>query len=389
MQLLDCKYMCSQVAAQIFGKYFLSTVPFWERRPKFCLTKAVIFSIISGKIAAVVVTYSLPQNHPPMKKIVVPVVLIIFLAAVAFAAMPRQALKPATGKVSASFKWAGAWQPTRKSSGDGVTKLDVKIGQFITLPKESLANVIFNVQNKFPGSAPWATWAVGDLSRITPSYPGIPDATQESWLYYMDRLGVRVFLEIFPFRANPKKGITATDIPAEMESWLKKFKHHRSVVGMSIELEYFGKATDSAVAVWDAKLKSVKSSYRLALRHYHADHMPPTYRGRGDLIFINDASEGKLEELNKNFAEWANRFAPTACAFQLGYPADEDGMNGSAEQGWWRLSDPVKDWGEAILPLINNPKQELGFIWVTARSGKSYNTNWDLTKGAKLPLKRK
>jgi hypothetical protein len=324
-----------------------------------------------------------------MKKIVVPFLLIVFLAAVALAAMPRRALKPATEKASASFKWAGAWQPTRKSSGDGVTKLDVKIGQFITLPKESLANVIFNVQNKFPGSSPWATWAVGDLSRITPAYPGIPDATQESWLYYMDRIGVRVFLEIFPFKANPKKNITATDIPAEMETWLKKFRHHKSVVGMSIELEYFGKATDSAVAVWDAKLKSVKSSYRLALRHYHADHMPPTYRGRGDLIFINDASEGKLEELNKNFADWANRFSPTACAFQLGYPADEDGMNGSAELGWWRLSDPVKDWGEAILPLIDNPKQELGFIWVTARSGKSYNSNWDLTKGARLPLKRK
>lgn len=324
-----------------------------------------------------------------MKQIVVPVILIVILSVAAFAAVPKQQTKPTTGKASASFKWTGAWQPTRKSAGDGITKLDIKIGQFITLPKESLANVIFNVHNKFPGSSPWATWAVGDLSRITPSYAGITDATHEAWLYYMDRLGVRIFLEIYPFKANAKKGITATDILAEMDTWLKKFRHHRCVVGMGIELEYYGKATDSAVTRWDAKLKSIKSSYRLFLRHYNADYMPPTYRGKGDLIFINDASEGKLEELNKGFAEWANRFSPTACAFQLGYPADEDGMNGSAESGWWRLTDPVKDWGEAILPLINNPKQELGFIWVTAQSGKSYNADWDLTRGAKLPVTRK
>lgn len=323
-----------------------------------------------------------------MKKFIVPALLIVSFVAAAIAAVPRRQAKPNISKASASFKWTGAWQPTRRSAGDGITKLDIKIGHFITLPKESLANVIFNVQNKFPGSAPWATWAVGDLSRITPAYPGISDATHEAWLYYMDRLGVRVYLEIFPFKANSKKGITATDIPAEMEIWLKKFKHHRCVVGMGIDLEYLGKATDSAVAIWDAKLKSVKPSYRLFLRHYNPDFMPPTYRGKGDLIFINDASEGKLDELNKGFADWANRFAPTACAFQLGYPADEDGMNGSAEQGWWRLSDPVKDWGDAILPLIRDPKQELGYIWVTAQSGKSYNTDWDLTRGAKIPPKK-
>lgn len=331
----------------------------------------------------------LPTNLAPMKQYVVFVPLIVLLAALTGREPDRQPLKAPDSGVSRNFKWAGAWQPTRKSAGDGVTKLDVKIGRFITLPKESLANVIFNVQNKFPGSAPWATWAVGDLSRITPAYEGISDAQHEAWLYYMDRLGVRVFLEIYPFKANTKKGITATDIPAEMELWLRKFRHHRCVVGMGIELEYFGKATDSAVAVWDAKLKSVKTSYRLFLRHYNADYMPPSYRGRGDLIFINDASEGRLQDLSKGFADWANRFAPTACAFQLGYPADEDGMNGNADQGWWKLADPVKDWGDAILPQVTDPKQELGFIWVTAQSGKSYNANWDLTRGAKLPVPRK
>lgn len=287
---------------------------------------------------------------------------------------------------AAAFKWAGAWQPTRKSAGDGVTKLDTKIGTFISLPdKESMAQVIFNVQQQLPGTKPWVLWAVGDLSKATPAYAGMPEATHEAWLSYMDRLGVTVFLEVFPFKANKKKGITASDVPAMINTWLTRFKRHPCVVGLGIELEYFGKATDSAAAVWDAAVKAHKPYYRLFLRHYDPDHMPPTYRGKGDLIFINDASEGTIEELNKGFAGWANRFAPTACAFQLGYPADEDGMNGSAELGWWKLTNPIKDWGESILPLIRDPKQELGLVWVTARSGKTYNSRWDLTKGAKLP----
>ncbi len=319
------------------------------------------------------------------KQLFIPVLVTLILIAVGFNKPTPQPGEPARAR----FKWTGAWQPTRKSAGDGITKLDIKIGQFITLPnKEAMAQVIFNINNKFPGSAPWVTWAVGDLSRATPAYAGITNETHEAWLSYMDRLGVKIFLEIFPFKANAKKGTAATDIPATMDTWLQKFKHHTCVAGMGIELEYWGKATDSAVTTWDTKLKSYKSAYRLFLRHYDAGHMPPTYRGKGDLIFINDASEGTIEELNQGFANWANRFAPTAVAFQVGYPADEDGMNGSAELGWWKLKDPIKDWGQAILPLIKDTKQELGYIWVTAQSGKTYHTKWDITKDARLPVQR-
>lgn len=320
------------------------------------------------------------------KQLVILVLLIVFLGVLGFMKRPALFDQTAATPAVAAFKWAGAWQPTRQSAADGVTQLDTKIGRFITLPgKEAMAQVIFNVQQKFPGATPWATWAVGDLSKATPAYEGMSDETHEAWLSYMDRLGVKIFLEIFPFKANVKKGIIATNIHAAIDTWLKKFKHHSCIAGLGIELEYFGKATDSATATWDAQVKTYNPSYRLFLRHYNPDYMPPVYRGKGDLLFINDASEGAIEDLNKGFAAWANHFAPTACAFQVGYPADEDGMNGSAELGWWKLKDPVKDWGQAILPLIKDTKQELGYIWVTAQSGKTYHTHWDLTRGAKLP----
>jgi len=278
-----------------------------------------------------------------------------------------------TQQAPATFKWSGAWQPTRKSAGDGVTKLDIKIGTFINLPDPaSLAKVIFHVNKKFPGSAPLATWAVGDLSKLTPAHKGLSAEEHEQYLSHMDQAGVTVFLEVFPFKGD--------NVAAMIDLWLGKFRHHRCIAGLGVELEYYGKATDSLTKVWDEKVKSHDAGYRLFLRHYNPSYMPPAYRGKGDLLFIDDASEGTLADLNKGFADWANHFYPTACAFQLGYPADEDGLDGNHATGWWKLKDPIRDWGNDILPLIKHPDQELGLIWVTAKSGKSYNTAWDLTK---------
>jgi hypothetical protein len=241
-------------------------------------------------------------------------------------------------------------------------------------------NAVSNINKKFPGSTPWTTWKVGDLSRAIPSGSRVTDAQHEAFLSAMDKNGIQVFLEIFPYGADAKKKLPAVDAVAEIDQWLGKFKHHKSIAGVGIELEYFGKATDSLAKVWDASIKHHDPKYRMFLRHYSKDFMPATYRGSGDLIFICDASESTLSELNNAFGNWANHFAPTACAFQIGYPADEDGMNGSKESGWWRLKDPVREWGDGILPVIKDGKQEIGLIWVTAKSGKSYNQKWDLTK---------
>lgn len=277
-------------------------------------------------------------------------------------------------KAGSKYRYTGAWQPSRISAGEGITELDIKIGKFINLPKEQLSQVVFNVNRKFPGSKPWAFWAVGDMTGLTPAHQGLSDEQHEAYLNHMDKQGVTVFLEIFPFK--DKK----TDVLTEIDHWLGKFGHHKSVAGLGIDLEYYEKASDASAKAWDERIKSHNPAYRLFLRHYNPDFMPPTYRGKGDLIFVDFASEATVEDLSKGFAAWANRFAPTACAFQIGYPADEDGMNGSKSLGWWKLKDPVKDWGNLILSQINNPGQELGMIWVTARSGKPYHQQWDLTR---------
>lgn len=300
------------------------------------------------------------------------------LTALLLLAVASTAYKPLA---TPAFKWTGAWIPTRISAGDGITELDIKIGRFINLPDpQSHFNLINNISKRFPGSAPWATWTVSELSRAIPAGQNLTEAQHEAYLSAMDQQGISIFLEVFPFRADAEKGLPAVDAITEINKWLSRLKHHKSIAGVGIELEYFGKATDSLAAAWDKTIKAHNPAYRMFLRHYSRDFMPPTYRGAGDLIFICDASEATIPELNNAFAAWANHFSPTACAFQIGYPADEDGMNGSKELGWWRLKDPIREWGNGILPLIRNEKQELGLIWVTAKSGKGYNTGWDLTK---------
>lgn len=280
------------------------------------------------------------------------------------------------------YKWTGTWHFTRTSAADGITELDTKIGYNVLLANNNAyAQAIYNVNNKFPGSAAWTTLAVGELSELIPVAKSMTAEEQEAYLKHLDKMNVQVFVELFPFKDH--------NVTQDIGKWLEKLKHHKNVIGVGIELEYFGKATDELAKAWDEKIKSYNPAYRMFLRHYDPSFMPPTYRGKGDLIFIDDASEGFREDLNKGFADWANRFAPTACAFQIGYPADEDGMNGSNTIGWWKLKDPIKQWGEEILPLIKNPDQELGLMWVTVKSGKTYNQKWDLTKGAKLPAVKK
>ncbi len=276
-----------------------------------------------------------------------------------------------------NYKWTGAWYFCRTSAADGITALATKIGYNTPLENSrAYLQAISNVNKQFPGSTAFTTLAVGDLSKLEPTAKSLSEQDQEAYLNVMDKMDIKVFIELFPFKKH--------DVCKAIDTLLVKYNHHKSVIGVGIELEYFGKATDSLAKAWDEKIKSYKPQYRMFLRHYSPTYMPPQYRGKGDLIFIDDASEGTREELNKGFVAWAKNFAPTACIFQIGYPADEDAMDGNNATGWWKLKNPIRDWGNEILSLTNNPNQELGLLWVTARSGKSYNKKWDLTKNMRF-----
>jgi hypothetical protein len=277
----------------------------------------------------------------------------------------------ASTATAAELKWVGVRSPCKQSAEDGLNEkqLGKKIGRFITLPdKQAWGNVIANVHNRFPNSKPWATWAVGNLKGATP----LIDEVHEEYLSYMDEQGVEIYLEVWP---------SGADVLQLIDTTLAKFAKHKCVAGFGVDLEYVKKAVDDATAkAWDERIKSVKPNYRLFLKHWEISHFPPAYRGaKNDMIFINTSSEAPMADLDKEFATFAEHFAPCACAFQIGYPADEDAMDGSNKSGWWTLKDSIKEWGDDLLSRIKSPTQEIGILWVCVKSGKTYNARWDLT----------
>ena len=285
-----------------------------------------------------------------------------------------------TSALAATYKWTGMRAPCKVSAEDGLNEkqLGRKIGKFLTLGnKDEWGHVIFNVNNRFPGSRPWVTWAVGELKDADQ----LPDDVHEAYLTHMDLLGVDVYLEVWP---------SGKDVLQLIDTCLSKYKHHPSVAGFGVDLEFHRARVDDATAkAWDERIKGHGANYRLFLKHWDVRHMPPNYRGaaggRAGPIFINMSSEASIEALNKEFAEWAGHFAPAAVAFQIGYPTEEDGMDGKGTSGWWRMEDPIKEWGESLLAGIKTTNQEIGLLWCCAKSGKTYNAKWDLTKRAKLP----
>lgn len=126
-----------------------------------------------------------------------------------------------------SYTWTGMRAPCKVSAEDGLNEkqLGKKIGKFVPLAsKDEWANAIFNVNNRFPGSKPWVTWAVGELKDAKPE---LTEQQHDEYLTAMDELGVEVYLELWP------TGATAADVPNLIDAWLGKFKHHRSVKGLA------------------------------------------------------------------------------------------------------------------------------------------------------------
>jgi len=219
----------------------------------------------------------------------------------------------------------------------------------------------------FPGSTPCGIWIVGTMAR-TPrfahlefpsdgkSFPNVEfeEADRhELYLSEFDSAGISVFLQVEPANADM---VTLIDLV------LGRYKHHRSVIGFGVDVEWnrtadhpeTGMAVDDATArAWEERVKSHNPAYRLFLKHWDKKWMPPTYRG--EIVFVDDSQifQG-MEPMIEEFAEsWAPAFYPNLVFFQIGYNSDKP---------WWsKLPDPPKAIGEAIRKRV---RQKIGIIWV-------------------------
>jgi len=218
---------------------------------------------------------------------------------------------------------------------------------------------------RFPGARPEAIWIVGRINGNGTQLPfPVPDDVGdplitgsneqdrgEAALNLFDELGFRVWLQVEPRFASAEKLLNLV---------LKRYSHHPSVIGVGIDVEWNKSidpdggepVSDAEASAWLALARSYNLSYRLFLKHWLPEKMPPTVRD--GILFVDDSQVfPTMDPMIDEFAQWGKAFAPSPVAFQIGYPSDRP---------WWhQLSDPPKDIGMRILKVVPNTQ---AIFWV-------------------------
>jgi len=215
---------------------------------------------------------------------------------------------------------------------------------------------------RFPGAHPEAIWIVGRLHGrgVRLSFPvpagdplieGAENDENEAALSLFDEKGFRVWLQVEPGFAPVERQIHLV---------LKQYAHHRSVQGVGVDVEWNRSTnpdggepvSDGEARAWLEAARSYNPNYRLFLKHFKTDVMPPTLRD--GLVFIDDSQIfPSFDAMIEEFAKWGRTFAPAPVSFQFGYPSDRP---------WWsRLKDPPAEIGRRILAAVPNTE---ALIWV-------------------------
>lgn len=247
------------------------------------------------------------------------------------------------------------------------------------------ARVGTEIAAKFPGARPEAIWIASRLKgRGTEmSFPVSPDGDplitgldediSEPVLWLFDQLGYRVWLQTEPGWAP---------VDQAFHVMLDRYGHHKCVIGVGVDIEWHRSnnpdlgdpVTDELARTWLAAARSHNPSYRMFLKHFREDVMPPTFRD--GIVFIDDSQIFKsADEMIGEFAKWGKTFAPAPVGFQYGYQSDKT---------WWsRMKDPVKEIGDRILAATPNTET---LIWVDFSVRDVFPP--DPSKGDRVPPKK-
>ena len=227
---------------------------------------------------------------------------------------------------------------------------------------EYWALVGFDMARRFENAHPETIWIVSRLqgqgtllnfpatakdNLITGS---LVDENEET-LDLFDRLGVKVWLQIEPGYAS---------VDELIDIILERYKHHPSVIGFGLDVEWYRSnnpdegepVSDEVARRWVSAVRKHNPNYRLFLKHFALDKMPP--RERDGLVFVDDSQIfPSFDAMVAEFETWGRTFAPAPVGFQYGYPSDRP---------WWsRLADPPGDIGRAIRSRVPNTE---GLYWV-------------------------
>ena len=183
---------------------------------------------------------------------------------------------------------------------------------------------------KFPGAKPEAIWIVSRLKGrgtemsfpvppgCDPLITGTPEDLSEPVLKLFDELGYRVWLQTEPGWAP---------VDQAFHVMLDRYGRHKCVIGVGVDVEWHRSnnpdlgdpVTDEMASAWLAAARSHNASYRMFLKHFREDVMPPTVRD--GILFVDDSqifesSDAMIEE----FAKWGRTFATGAGRFPVRLP---------------------------------------------------------------------
>ena len=212
-----------------------------------------------------------------------------------------------------------------------------------------------SMAGKFLGAHPETIWIVGNIYGEG-TYLNFPCETDdpnikcgyvdmnEDALRLFDENGYKVWLQVEAGNADMEELIRIV---------LGHYKDHPSVIGFGVDVEWY-KSTDGPLGVpitdaeaerWVKAVQAVNQDYRLFLKHWEIEWMPPTYRE--GILFVNDEQGFEnLDAMLASFAHWGEHFAPAPVGYQFGYATDHR---------WWKpMPDPAQEIGQAILAKVPN-----------------------------------
>lgn len=261
-----------------------------------------------------------------------------------------------------NLKWAGV-----RSSTYGI-----RDGAQIPFPTSAQwESAMKTMSGYFPGSTPSATiWLVGEVDYANhgmilefprpdngqnygPLYQFQSTDKHEPYLDYFDTHGIQVSLQIEPGDA---------DIPTLIDLVLNRYKHHPSVIGLTVDAEWINKTSDTDVETpvtnaqaqaWEQRVKGHNAGYRMILKHFNESNLPPAYRG--DIIFVcDDELNGSYSAFLAEHKQFADFFYPSDVMFQIGYPSD---------RSWWSQR-PAPIPQSIGRDLTAQTRQNHGVLWV-------------------------
>jgi hypothetical protein len=227
------------------------------------------------------------------------------------------------------------------------------------------------MQAKFPGSSPGGIYGIGHVETNGRTYMPFHAPTGYSGIAYVDfqtneiigdghdytdedltafdNASMKILLQVEPGSANVSE--LATMI-------LNKYKSHKSVVGFSVDLEWYEDnvcpggcvLTTAVLNEWVSTVKSIDSNYVISVKHFDPSKISGTVPG---VIYNTDTCcFATFDEAIKDYVTWYNRFPNNPLIYQIGYNLKESSGKSCVNCGdtkWWSLlNDPPIDIVNAI-----------------------------------------